>query len=76
MSIKKLFYFSSSNGTISSTDSSPNGDALLFVKKKDKLRIQIKVLNLEKCAQVLNIAKEKRLTETKLCLESIIKKLK
>ena len=44
----------------------------LHILKTDKKRVQIKVLSLEMCAQVLQIAKEKRLSETRSCLESRI----
>ena len=67
-----LIHSKSSNGSVSSTETSLNGDPLLSISYKNKQRAQITALTLEKCAQVLQTAREKRISETRSCLESIL----
>ena len=61
----------SADGSVVSSETGGNGQPLLVAKKADNKSIHISVMALKQCSLVLQAAKEKRLSETRSCLEGM-----
>ena len=71
--LKHLFMFLtilSHDGSIESSDKGSNNQPQLVVKKIDSKSIHLSIYNLNQCSLILQLAKDKRLSETRSCLES------
>lgn len=59
----------SPDGSAESNEKSSSGEPLLTLKKKDNKSVYVSVLNLQQLSHILNVSKEKKLSETRSCLE-------
>jgi hypothetical protein len=66
----------SSEGVVESNDKDESGLSLLTVKDLDNKSILITCSSLQQCSLILQVAKEKCLTETRFCLERKLKNIK
>ena len=61
--------FFSADGSAESNDKTSSGVPLLSLKKKDGKNVTVSVYNLAQLSHILQVSKEKRIAETRYCLE-------